>query len=404
MTELALVLFSIAGVGWLVLPWGLLAIAKVRRAAIAPPPRWPSVSILKPMAGLDDALVENLESHLRIDYPGPWRLLLGVRNPQDAAYPIARAFADAHPDRAELHLQDGVPGFNPKVNQLLTLTRHAHGEVIAITDSNVRVHPGFLREHAARLAEPGVALSSNLFAGADEGSVGSALDNLSINVFCAPSSATAEAWLKMTQLVGKSFAVKREILVQLGGWEPVKDLLAEDQRFGALLRQAGHRTRLAPTPVENVQQTAGVVHFWQRHARWSMLRFHLLPGAWAEPLQLPLVWAVAAVAIDPSELTGWFAGVSAALSVLHAQAATFLLRGRAFAWRWAWLIPLRDFAFLAAWVGGMTSRTVTWRGNRLEVVKDTVLQARSSGRVGEDHAGAARAVQQQVDAARVPRD
>ena len=375
-STISLVLLSMAGVGWFVLPWGIVALWKVRNAPIADPRRWPSISVLKPMAGLDDQLRENLNSHLAIDYPGEWKLLLGVRNEQDLAYPIARAFVDANPDRAELHLQEGVPGFNPKVNQLLTLTKFATGEVIAITDSNVRVHRALLREHASRLAEPGVALSSNLFVGVEEGTLGSALDNMSINAFCAASSATAEALLKMTQLVGKSFAVKREVLAELGGWETVKDLLAEDQRFGTLLRQSGHKTRLCPTPVENVQQTAPMSHFWQRHARWSMLRFRLLPGAWAEPLQLPFIWALGAALLSPSSaFMWWFFAASAVLTVAFTQLATKILRGNAFALKWAWLIPVRDFAFLAAWARGMTMRTVTWRGNRLEVVKNTYLQA-----------------------------
>jgi len=365
-----------AGVGWLVLPWGIVALWKVRRAAISFPKKWPSVSVLKPMAGLDDQLVENLRSHLAIDYPGQWKLLLGVRSTEDLAYPIAKAFVDANPSKAELHLQDGVPGFNPKVNQLLTLIKHATGEVIAITDSNVRVHPGLLREHAARLAEPGVALSSNLFVGVEEATPGSALDNMCVNAFCAASSATAEALLKMTQLVGKSFAVKREVLEELGGFDRVKDVLAEDQRFGTLLRQAGHRTRLCPTPVENVQASAPLGQFLQRHARWSMLRFMLLPGAWAEPLQLPFVWALLAAVLSPqSAFLWWFLGASTALSVGFTQASTRLLRGRPFAMKWVWLIPLRDFLFLAVWLRGMTMRTVTWRGNRLEVVKNTYLAA-----------------------------
>ncbi len=375
-SAISLVLLSMAGVGWFVLPWGLIALWRVRHAPICDPPRWPSISVLKPLAGLDDQLLENLNSHLAIDYPGDWKLLLGLRNEQDLAWPVARAFVDAHPTRAELHLQEGSPGFNPKVNQLLTLTKYAKGEVLAIIDSNVRVHPSVLREHASRLAEPHVALSSNLFVGVEEATLGSALDNMSINAFCAPSSATAEALLKMTQLVGKSFAVKREILTELGGWDTVKNLLAEDQRFGTLLRQSGHQTRLCPTPVCNVQQTAPLAHFWQRHSRWSMLRFRLLPGAWAEPLQLPFIWALgAAVASPRSAFLGWFLLATLALSFAFTQLATKLLRGQGFGLRWAWLIPFRDFAFLAAWARGMTMRTVTWRGNRFEVVKNTYLQA-----------------------------
>ena len=120
----------------------------VRRRRIPEPASWPAISILKPMAGFDDDLVENLETHLQLDYPAPYELILGVRDKSDASYPIAKAFAEKYADRGvRLVLQEGEPGFNPKVNQLITLTRHARYEVIALTDANVRVPKHWLREN-----------------------------------------------------------------------------------------------------------------------------------------------------------------------------------------------------------------------------------------------------------------
>src|SRR5205823_5143992 len=129
--------------------------------------------------------------------------------------------------------------------------RHAKGEVIALTDSDIRVPTSFLREHACRLAEPGVGLSSSLFVGAGEVSLGSTFDNMTVNSFCAPSTAVAEVTLNLTQIIGKAMAVRRATLDELGGWEAVKDLLAEDQRFGVMLRKTGYISRLCPTPVQN---------------------------------------------------------------------------------------------------------------------------------------------------------
>ncbi|MFL5320394.1 MAG: glycosyltransferase, partial [Myxococcaceae bacterium] len=93
------------------------------------------VTILKPLCGVDDDLVENLES-LRRQTHRNYEVLLGVKNDKDAAYPIARKFALESPEIFRLILQRGEAGMNPKVNQLVTLARHARHELLFISDSN----------------------------------------------------------------------------------------------------------------------------------------------------------------------------------------------------------------------------------------------------------------------------
>src|SRR5439155_12021378 len=115
------------------------------------------ISILKPLCGLDDDLVANLESFVAIDY-APYEVLLGVRDRHDAAYPIALALARRFPRRVRVVLQRGAPGLNPKVNQLATLARAARYEIVVVSDSNVRVPDGYLDEIAAHLEDPRVGL------------------------------------------------------------------------------------------------------------------------------------------------------------------------------------------------------------------------------------------------------
>ena len=48
-------------------------------------------------------------------------------------------------------MQQGEPGLNPKVNQLITLAPQARYDVLLISDSNTRVGPGYLEEIVAHL-------------------------------------------------------------------------------------------------------------------------------------------------------------------------------------------------------------------------------------------------------------
>src|SRR5437773_2781029 len=69
-------------------------VAAMRRPRPAPAlSRTPLVSILKPLAGVDDELEQNLASFERLDYPD-YEVVLGVASVEDAAYPTARRFVE----------------------------------------------------------------------------------------------------------------------------------------------------------------------------------------------------------------------------------------------------------------------------------------------------------------------
>lgn len=367
--------------GVVVLTWLLLLIETaatfylLRRRKRSEPAKWPSFSILKPMAGLDDELELNLRSHLAIDYPGEFELLLGVRSDRDAAYPIAKAFADANPTRVRLVLQEGEPGLNPKVNQLITLTRHAKFEVIALTDANVRVPAQYLREHAAYLSRDKVGLTSNCFYGEGEATFGSAFDNMTLSSFVLPNLATGDVLMRMSQIVSKSLAIRREALDAIGGWDTLKDLLAEDQRLGSYLARAGYKTAICRSPVSTIQKTQPMAHFWKRHSRWAMMRFKVVvPGVYLELLLNPTLTGLLFALSAP--LLPWAWGVFGAnllLSMAFTQGLARLSRGHGFSLKYLLLAPLRDLVQFAAWLHGRFMRTVDWRGNVLQVGEETRL-------------------------------
>lgn len=157
-----------------------------RRRSPASVDRAPRVTLFKPLAGRDDDLEANLESFAGVDYPS-FEVLLGVASPDDPAFLVARRFVARHPKLdARVVVTDPEAAINPKVAQLVGLERAATGEVYVISDSNVRVRPGYLWSLVAELADPEVGVVTSLFAGTGERTLGAALENLQLCCHAAP--------------------------------------------------------------------------------------------------------------------------------------------------------------------------------------------------------------------------
>lgn len=335
----------------------------------------PAVSVLKPLCGVDDGLAENLETFAALDYPD-YEVLLGVRSLQDPAAEVARAAMALHPGRFRLCVQRGEPGLNPKVNQLLTLSRAARGEVLVVSDSNVRVRPDYLSEIAALLQDRQVGLVTHLIAGTGAERLGSLLDGLQLAGGVAPGVVTAKLLAGSDIVVGKSMAFRRADLERLGGFAEVKDVLAEDYVLGRMVpARLGKRVAVARSPVENVSQRRSVPEFFARQQRWSVLQRASVGPALhaAQGLLNPTLLAASAAALDPTpRKLAALAAVAAARS-LHDCACARMLRRRGYGLAAA-AAPVKDLVLAAAWAHGLFAREVVWRGNRLRVLPGTRLE------------------------------
>jgi ceramide glucosyltransferase len=385
----SIALFVVAAVGLaavLVQAWSL---ARHARGADPAPRTRPLVSVLKPLCGVDDDLERNLASFAAQDYARS-EILLGVRTREDAAYPHALAAAARWPGRFRVVVQRGEPGMNPKVNQLMTLARAARGDVLVVSDSNVRVAPDYLAGIVGHLEDPMVGLVTHALAGVGEERLGSLLDNLHLASTIAPGVVAAKRLTGRDFVVGKSMALRRSDLAALGGFEAVKDVLAEDWALGVLVpSRLGKRVAIATRPVESVSSSRTVRGFVARYARWAVLQRQAVGRAayFAQLVLNPILVAAVAVAAAPGRdaLAGFAAtcGVKALLDELAAR------RVRPGGFRVAQLaaVPLKDLLFGAAWAYGLVRRDVIWRGNRLRVLSGT--RVASPSRAVEGDASAA---------------
>jgi ceramide glucosyltransferase len=335
----------------------------------------PGISILKPLCGIDDRLEENLASFAWLDYR-EYEVLLGVRSTSDPAWEVALRTVRRWPNRFRAVIQRGEPGYNPKVNQLIGLARAARHDLLVISDSNVRVQAGYLGEIAEAFRAPDVGLVTHPVAGECEQRLGSLFDNLHLAGAIAPGMVASKRLARQDIVVGKSMAMRRADVEALGGFEAVKDVLAEDFVIGRwVTRRLGKRVVLARTPVVNVNEHRGLRDFYGRYARWSVMQRKAVgtPVYVSQLLLNPLLLGAFGLAAHPSGVALLsFLGLCTAKAAVDGANGR-LLRREGFSLLDLALVPAKDLLFGAAWLHGLLRDEVVWRGNRLRVLPGTRL-------------------------------
>src|SRR3569833_2170784 len=106
------------------------------------PAALPSVTILRPMKGLDPEADANLLSLCDQDYGGRVHIVLGADREDDPSVAAARRLKAMRPDRDIAIVVDPTQhGTNRKLSNLINMAPRASGEVLVISDSDVRLPP-----------------------------------------------------------------------------------------------------------------------------------------------------------------------------------------------------------------------------------------------------------------------
>lgn len=354
----------VLGSGYAVLLMRLRARGGVRRAG-------EGVSILKPIKGADEGLRENLQAILDQEYD-EFEVIFAAEDFDDPGLSVAREVARENPHRRVQVLSGSFGrGQNPKVRLLRRMLPETQFEWILVSDSNVRPGPHYLAGLRARQLETGAALVHSLLTALPGRGLGARLEELHLCTWVAMSIAFSDAFAHQC-VIGKSMLMNREALAQVGGFDGVENILAEDYILGARFQSAGHGVALCYQPLPVVTGRSSWRSFWNRHVRWGQMRRRISPFFFvAELCAHPTLFLIALIASTRSELlTIALGGLALKWAV---EAVVYFRLARQGSLSTLALLPLRDLMMPAMWALSAVRRTVAWRGNRMRVGAGSAL-------------------------------
>ena len=98
----------------------------------------PGVSIIKPLMGVDDNLLANLETFFTMNYP-VFELLFCVRDVNDPSISVVKTLLDKYPAvNARLFSGGKEVGINPKINNMIQGYEAARHDLLLISDAGLR--------------------------------------------------------------------------------------------------------------------------------------------------------------------------------------------------------------------------------------------------------------------------
>ena len=349
-------------------------------AALAAPP----VCILKPLHGTEPLLETALESFFLLDYP-VYQLVFGVSRATDPALAVVERLKCRHPNvDVAVMVNPMTHGTNRKIGNLINMLPMAKHDILVVSDADMHVPSRYLRAVTAALARPGAGLATTFYTGLPAtASLASRLGAAQITHGFLPAAAIARA-MGRQDCLGATMALRRDMLAAIGGFEALRDHLADDNVLGRLIRQQGGRIELAPVIPATTVTESRFAPLWRHELRWARTIRALVPLAYfGVILQIPLFWAVLAVLLSGFAVWAWIALGAASL-------LRFAMARRAERWLGLatgagsitepWFLLLRDALSAAIFVASFWDNTVEWRGHVMRADDGR----RASGRSAHD--------------------
>ena len=357
-----------------------------RRVALAQlqarPGFTPPVTLLKPVHGAEPGLEAHLATFFEQDYP-EYEILFCARSDQDAGLEAARRVAARFPHiPAKFLSTGGEPDYiNAKVASLERMEAEAAHSILVISDSDVRVGPGYLRAVVLPFASELVGGMCCLYRGiAAEGGLWARLEAVGMSVEMTAGVLAARAMEGMKFVLGPTMAFRRDVIRQMGGFKVTAEYCADDFILGNETWKLGKIVVLSHHVVDHIVINSSMISSLKHQARWMRsTRFSRPAGHFGTALTFSvpfglLGWGAAMALGHPwwgLALFGWSVATRLALAI---AVGSFVVQDRS----WFGLIglyPLRDLMGFGFWAASYWSSKVLWRGRVFQLLPGGKMRA-----------------------------
>lgn len=349
--------------------YSLLSVVAAWRYLSVRPPGLNSpepISILKPLAGLDLGLESNLRTFFEQDYPA-FEILFAVRTADDPAVEIMEKLRREYQRIPSRLLVTGEPPYpNAKVYSLAQMLSAAANDLVVMSDSDIRVTPCLLKTVASEFQDAALGVATCPYRAVAGRSFWSQLEAIGMNTDFAAGILVARMLEGMNFAVGPTIAARRRVLQAIGGFDRLKDYLAEDFAMGKFAADAGHGVILSSYVIEHHIGSANLRHNAAHRLRWARSTRRSRPlGYVGQLFTMPLPLALLLCAAHPA----WWPALPFALCIRILAAYTVSVRVLRAKINWL-LLPVEDVNAFCFWLAGFFGNTIVWRGRRYRLYSD----------------------------------
>ena len=329
----------------------------------------PPVSILKPIYGLDREAYENFASFCRQDYP-EFEILFCVSDLQDPAVPVIRKLIDDFPERS-IRLLIGADrlGVSDKVNKLCRMVRQARHDVVIVSDSDVRVEPGFLQAVVAPFNDPKIGGVTCLYRGITDGSLAADLEAVANSTDFAAGVLVAWLFGPVNFMLGAVMATTKKHLAEIGGFESLVDYFSDDYELGNRIAARGYRIELSTFPVSIVYPHETFGDAFRHQLRWNLsIRYSRPWGHLGLIFTQGFAWSLVGCLLAPSELSSF--AFPAAFVLLGGEMIRAIgiygMKDNSLRKKY-WVLTLRGAFAFVVWLASFFPQRIRWRGQEFRV-------------------------------------
>lgn len=344
-----------------------------------PPPErlaYPSLTVVRPIKGLDVGARENLEALLALSYPGKWEVLLVLDDEHDPAWRLTMQVAATHRARGvpvEVLLAGRPPaGRTGKLHAMMQGVSRAKGALVAFNDSDSRPGPQLWRvlvdellsrPQAGDVFAPVVAVPATAMTVGDVGCV------LLLNAWYGPAAALAAGVPGgLPFIMGQAMVLRRDALEAIGGLSCADGHLVDDMWLGRCMARSGRQNVQVREALPIVVGGLSFGAFLQTFRRWLLFSQGGLPPAFVRPQWVRgALWgaALALAGVGLAARQPWGAALPLVALGTFTWSTLSLQRrcgGARIPARHAWMAAVMPLVGGAVLLSTLVCRRVRWRG------------------------------------------
>ena len=181
----------------------------------------------------------------------------------------------------------------------------ARYELLVMSDSDIRATPDMLATLAAEFADPRVGLATCPYRAVPGRGFWSTLEAIGMNTQFLGGVLVARMLEGMKFALGPTIAARKSVLDQMGGFDRLKDYLAEDFVMGKFAAELGHRVLLSSYVIEHHIGSQDFAANFRHRLRWARSTRRSRPAGYAgELFTMPLPPALLLLGVGAGALAG----------------------------------------------------------------------------------------------------